>query len=73
MDFSNEDYTSVSVESPDLSQVIQVYDYPASGPEDLNVTNIIEKRNMRFEKLQVTEYNINLRYNYLIPGNFFRK
>ena len=45
MDFSNEDYTSVSIESPDLSQVIQVYDYPASGPEDLNVTNIIEKRN----------------------------
>ena len=45
MDFSNEDYTSVSIESSDLSQVIQVYDYPASGPEDLNVTNIIEKRN----------------------------
>ena len=45
MDFSNEDYTSVSIESPDLSQVIQVYDYPANGPEDLNVANIIEKRN----------------------------
>ena len=45
MDFSNEDYTSVSIESPDLSQVIQVFDYPASGPEDLNVANIIEKRN----------------------------
>lgn len=45
MDLSKEDYTSVSIESPDLSQVIQVYDYPASGPEDLNVANIIEKRN----------------------------
>ena len=45
MDFSNEEYTSVSIESPDLSQVIQVYDYPASGPEDLNVANIIQKRN----------------------------
>lgn len=45
MDFSNEEYTSVSIESPDLSQVIQVYDYPASGPEDLNISNIIEKRN----------------------------
>jgi hypothetical protein len=45
MDFSNEDYTSVSIESPDLSQVIQVYDYPASGPEDLNITNIIKNRN----------------------------
>ena len=45
MDFSKEDFTSVSIESPDLSQVIQIYDYPASGPEDLNVANIIEKRN----------------------------
>lgn len=45
MDFSKDDYTSVSIESPDLSQVIQVYDYPASGPEDLNLANIIQKRN----------------------------
>ena len=45
MDFSKEEFTSVSIESPDLSQVIQVYDFPAEGPEDLNVDNIIEKRN----------------------------
>ncbi len=45
MDFSKEDYTSVSIESSDLSQVIQVYDFPASGPEDLNIANIMEKRN----------------------------
>jgi hypothetical protein len=45
MDFSTEDYTSVSIESPDLSQVIQVYEYPAEGPEDLNVANIIAQRN----------------------------
>jgi len=45
MDFSKEDYTSVSIESSDLSQVIQVYDFPANGPEDLNIENIIEKRN----------------------------
>ena len=45
MDFSKEEYTSVSIEAPDLSQVIQVYDYPAEGPQDLTVTNIIEKRN----------------------------
>lgn len=50
MDFSNEEYTSVSIESPDLSQVIQVYDYPASGPEDLNIPNIIEKRNSFTQK-----------------------
>jgi len=45
MDFSKEDFTSVSIESPDLSQVIQIYDYPANGPEDLNLANIVEKRN----------------------------
>jgi len=45
MDFSKEDYTSVSIEAPDLSQVIQVWDYPADGPEDLSTANIIEKRN----------------------------
>ena len=45
MDFSKEEFTSVSIESPELSQVIQVYDFPAEGPEDLNVDNIIEKRN----------------------------
>ncbi len=45
MDFSKEDFTSVSIESSDLSQVILVYDYPANGPEDLNIANIIKKRN----------------------------
>jgi len=50
MDFSNEEYTSVSIESSDLSQVIQVYDYPASGPDDLNINNIIEKRNSFTQK-----------------------
>lgn len=45
MDFSKDEYTSVSIEAPDLSQVIQVYDYPASGPEDLNTEALIAKRN----------------------------
>lgn len=45
MDFSKEEYTSVSIEAPDLSQVIQVYDFPAEGPQDFNTANIIEKRN----------------------------
>ncbi len=45
LDFSKEEYTSVSIEAPDLSQVIQVYDYPANGPEDLTIANIIEQRN----------------------------
>ena len=50
MDFSKEEFTSVSIESPDLSQVIQVYDFPAEGPKDLNVDNIIEKRNSLTKK-----------------------
>jgi hypothetical protein len=30
-------------------------------------------QDMRFEKLPVTEYNISLRYNYLVLGNFLSK
>jgi hypothetical protein len=45
MDFSKEEYTSVSIEAPDLSQVVQVFDFPAEGPQDLNTANIIAKRN----------------------------
>ncbi len=45
LDFSKDEYSSVSIEAPDLSQVIQVFDFPASGPEDLNIGNIIVKRN----------------------------
>ncbi len=45
MDFSKDEYTSVSIEAPDLSQVIQIFDYPASGPEDLNTEALIAKRN----------------------------
>jgi hypothetical protein len=52
MDFSKEDYTSVSIEAPDLSQVIQVWDFPAEGPQDFNTANIIEKRNT-FTKMYV--------------------
>ena len=52
MDFSKEDYTSVSIEAPDLSQVIQVFDFPAEGPQDLNTANLIEQRNA-FTKLYV--------------------
>lgn len=45
MDFSKDEYTSVSIEAPDLSQVIQVYDYPASGPEDLATDLLVKERN----------------------------
>ncbi|MFO7671619.1 MAG: DUF4837 family protein [Bacteroidales bacterium] len=46
MDFSKDEYTSVSIEAPDLSQVIQVFDYPANGPEDLNTDALIARRNL---------------------------
>jgi hypothetical protein len=45
LDFSTDEYTSVSIETPDLSQVIQVFDFPASGPEDLTTENLIARRN----------------------------
>jgi len=45
LDFSTDEYTSVSIEAPDLSQVIQVYDFPASGPEDLTTENLVAHRN----------------------------
>ena len=45
LDFSKDEYTSVSIEASDLSQVIQIYDYPAEGPQDLTISRIIEQRN----------------------------
>ncbi|MFH0756884.1 MAG: DUF4837 family protein [Bacteroidota bacterium] len=44
LDFSKDEYTSVSIEAPDLSQVIQIYDYPVSGPEAFTTANLIEQR-----------------------------
>ena len=45
LDFSTDEYSSVSIETPDFSQVIQVWDYPASGPEDLSTEKLIARRN----------------------------
>jgi hypothetical protein len=45
LDFSTDEYTSISIEASDLSQVIQIYDYPVDGPGDLTVSKIIEQRN----------------------------
>jgi len=45
LDFSKDEYTSVSIEASDLSQVVQIYDYPVEGPEDLSISKIIEQRN----------------------------
>ncbi|PID91018.1 MAG: hypothetical protein CSA96_10580 [Bacteroidetes bacterium] len=50
LDFSKDEYSSVSIESSELSQVIQVYDYPVAGPEDLSTEKLIEKRNEMTQK-----------------------
>lgn len=44
MDFSKDEYTSVSIEAPDLSQVVQVFEYPATA-EDLSTASLIARRN----------------------------
>jgi len=46
LDFSKEEYSSVSIESSEYSQVVQIYDYPVGGPEDLTVAKIIEQGNL---------------------------
>jgi len=45
VDISGEDYTSVSTETPDFSQVLHVYEFPAEGIADLSTKNLLEKRN----------------------------
>jgi Domain of unknown function (DUF4837) len=45
LDFSNDEYTSVSIESADLSQVIQVFDYKAESAEALSTSRLLEQRN----------------------------
>ena len=50
LDFSKEEYTSVSIETPKMSQVIQIYDYPSEGREDLNTDRLLEQRNKMTRK-----------------------
>ena len=50
LDFSKDEYSSVSIEAPDLSQVIQIFDNPASGPEDLATDKVIAMRNAMTKK-----------------------
>lgn len=50
MDFSKDEYTSVSIESPDLSQVVQIFEYPVSGPDALQTRYLLERRNQFTKK-----------------------
>jgi hypothetical protein len=45
VDFSTDSYSSVSIETPDFTQVIHVYEYPATGDDDLQSDMLLEKRN----------------------------
>jgi len=45
LDFSNDEYTSISIETPEHSQVIQVFEFNAGSPEDMNTNNLIHQRN----------------------------
>jgi hypothetical protein len=45
VDISSDQYSSVSIETPDFSQVLHVYEYPASGKEELDTDRLIEQRN----------------------------
>ncbi len=44
IDFSNSTFSSISIETPEFSQVIQVYEYPGTE-DDLSSDKILEKRN----------------------------
>ena len=45
VDFFTDNFSSVSIETPDFSQVIQVYEYPATSKDDLQSGRILENRN----------------------------
>lgn len=50
VDFSTEDFASISIETPRSSQVLFVYQYPYQGDFSLNTEYIIEKRNEFLQK-----------------------
>ncbi len=45
IDFFTDEFSSVSIETPDYSQVLQVYEYPAGSAEDLQSNKLLEQRN----------------------------
>ncbi len=50
VDFSNNEFTSISIETPKTSQVIFVYEYPLKGINTMQTSRIIEKRNAFLKK-----------------------
>jgi hypothetical protein len=50
VDLSTDAYTSVSIETPDFSQVLHVYEYPATSKAELQSGRILENRNAFVKK-----------------------
>lgn len=50
VDLSTDSYSSVSIETPDFSQVIHVYEYPAPGENDLRSDLLLKQRNAFTQK-----------------------
>lgn len=50
IDISGEEYSSVSIETPNFSQVLHVFEYPADGISDLSTSNLLHMRNVFTEK-----------------------
>lgn len=50
IDVSTDVYSSVSIETPEFSQVIQVYEYPADGKTELQSDKLLEQRNKYTKK-----------------------
>lgn len=67
IDFSNNEFASISIETPKTSQVVFVYQYPYKGENDLKTTRIIEKRNEFLKK-----YTVGTRdHSYLTTAEIF--
>lgn len=50
IDLSTDNYSSVSIETPDFSQVLHVYEYPATSKSELQSGRILENRNVFVKK-----------------------
>lgn len=50
VDVSTDNFSSVSIETPDFSQVLQVYEYPATSKDELQSGRILEHRNAFMKK-----------------------
>jgi hypothetical protein len=50
IDFFTDEYSSVSIETPDFMQVLHVYEYPAEDAKEMNEKNLLDKRNQFTKK-----------------------